>query len=315
MRELYRAIWRVTGRQQWLLLLLALLVAGIAAAPLKLQQLVINGLVEAAEPRLIVWLCVGFLAVVLVSAGLKFLLRLRISVVGERVVLLIRKRLYANLVHDTREGAEGLPTRGTLVTKLAAEAEMVGAFAGSAIAMPLVQLGTLVSVVAFILVQQPWLGLLVVAVVVPQAIIVKALQARINARVKERVMALRRASDRISEADLQALDQAVNEDFREVYETRKKIFALKLSSKLALQVISAAGIFGILLVGGLLVLDGRSDIGTVVASLTGLKRLEGPWRELIAFFRNASTVRVKYEMLVRSLMPRAVTGGDHGWKA
>jgi len=315
MRELYRAIWRVTGRQQWLLLLLALLVAGIAAAPLKLQQLVINGLVEAAEPRLIVWLCVGFLAVVLVSAGLKFLLRLRISVVGERVVLLIRKRLYANLVHDTREGAEGLPTRGTLVTKLAAEAEMVGAFAGSAIAMPLVQLGTLVSVVAFILVQQPWLGLLVVAVVVPQAIIVKALQARINARVKERVMALRRASDRISEADLQAIDQAVNEDFREVYETRKKIFALKLSSKLALQVISAAGIFGILLVGGLLVLDGRSDIGTVVASLTGLKRLEGPWRELIAFFRNASTVRVKYEMLVRSLMPRAVTGGDHGWKA
>jgi ABC-type bacteriocin/lantibiotic exporter with double-glycine peptidase domain len=107
----------------------------------------------------------------------------------------------------------------------------------------------------------------------------------------------------------------VNEDFREVYETRKKISALKLSSKLAMQVISAAGIFGILLVGGLLVLDGRSDIGTVVASLTGLKRLEGPWRELIAFFRNASTVRVKYEMLVRSLLPRAVTGGDHGWKA
>ena len=315
MRELYRAIWRVTGRQQWLLLLLALLVAGIAAAPLKLQQLVINGLVEAAEPRLIVWLCVGFLAVVLVSAGLKFLLRLRISIVGERVVLLIRKRLYANLVHDTREGAEGLPTRGTLVTKLAAEAEMVGAFAGSAIAMPLVQLGTLVSVVAFILVQQPWLGLLVVAVVVPQAIIVKALQARINVRVKERIVALRRASDRISEADLQALDEAVNEDFREVYETRKKIFVLKLSSKLGLQVISAAGIFGILLVGGLLVLDGRSDIGTVVASLSGLTRLEGPWRELIAFFRNASTVRVKYEMLVRSLMPRAVTGGDHGWKA
>lgn len=315
MRELYRAIWRVTGRQQWLLLVLALVVAGIAAAPLKLQQLVINGLVEAAEPRLIVWLCVGFLAVVLVSAGLKFLLRLRISIVGERVVLLIRKRLYANLVHDTRTGAADVPKRGTLVTKLAAEAEMVGAFAGAAIAMPLVQLGTLVSVVAFILVQQPWLGVVVVAVIVPQAIIVKALQARINARVKERVMALRRASDRISDADLQAIDQAVNEDFREVYETRKKIFVLKLSSKLALQVISAAGIFGILLVGGLLVLDGRSDIGTVVASLTGLKRLDGPWRELIAFFRNASTVRVKYEMLVRSLLPRSVTGGDHGWSA
>jgi ABC-type bacteriocin/lantibiotic exporter with double-glycine peptidase domain len=314
-RELYGVIWRVTGRQQWLLVLLALLVAGLAAAPLKLQQLVINSLVEGGEPRRIVWLCLAFLAVVLLSAGLKFLLRLRISTVGERVVLLIRKRLYANLVHDTQTRATDLPKRGTVVTKLSAEAEMVGAFAGSAIAMPLVQLGTLVSVIAFIVVQQPWLGVLVIAVVVPQAIIVKALQARINARVRERVLALRRASDLISEADLQALDQAVLEDFRAVYETRKKIFVLKLSSKLALQMISAAGIFGILLVGGLLVLDGRSDIGTVVASLTGLKRIDGPWRELIAFFRNASTVRVKYEMLVRSLMPRAAAGGDHGWNA
>jgi ABC-type bacteriocin/lantibiotic exporter with double-glycine peptidase domain len=313
LRELYRAIWRITGRQQLLLIALALLVAGLAAAPLKFQQLVINGLVEGGDAALIVWLCLGFLGVVLVSAGLKFALRLRISTVGERVVLLIRKRLYGNLVHDTRAGATDLPKRGTVVTKLAAEAEMVGAFAGAAIAMPLVQLGTLVSVVAFIIVQQPWLGLLVVAVVLPQAVIVRALQQRINERVRERVLALRRASDVISEADLRAIDQAVVEDFQKVYETRRKIFALKLSSKLALQAISALGIFGILLVGGLLVLDGRSDVGTVVASLTGLKRLDGPWRELIGFFRNASTVRVKYEMLVRSLLPRSATGGDHGW--
>jgi ABC-type bacteriocin/lantibiotic exporter with double-glycine peptidase domain len=305
LHELYRAIWRVTGRQQLLLIALAILVAALAAAPLKFQQLVINGLVEGAEPEAIVGLCLGFLGVVLLSAGLKFLLRLRVSSVGERVVLLIRKRLYANLVHDTKAGVTDLPKRGTVVTKLSAEAEMVGAFAGSAIAMPLVQLGTLASVIAFIVVQQPWLGLLVLAVVVPQAVIVKALQARINERVRERVLALRRASDVLSDADLLAIDQAVNDDFKSVYETRKRIFVLKLSSKLALQAISAVGIFGILLVGGLLVLDGRSDVGTVVASLTGLTRIDGPWRELIAFFRNASTVRVKYEMLVRSLMPRA----------
>lgn len=304
MRELYQAIWRVTGRQQLILIGLALLVAGLAAVPLKFQQLVINGLVEGGDRTAIVWLCLGFLAVVLTSAGLKFVLRLRIATVGERVVLLIRQRLYGNLVHDTAAGATDLPKRGTIVTKLAAEAEMVGAFAGAAIAMPLVQLGTLVSVVLFIMVQQPWLGLVVLAVVVPQAVIVKLLQQRINERVRERVLALRRASDVISEADLRAIDQTVMDDFEQVYRTRRRIFALKLTSKLALQAISAVGIFGILLLGGLLVLDGRSDIGTVVASLTGLARIDGPWRELIAFFRNASTVRVKYEMLVQSLMAR-----------
>ena len=53
-------------------------------------------------------------------------------------------------------------------------------------------------------------------------------------------------------------------------------------------------------------MQGRSDVGTVVASLTGLTRIEGPWRELVSFFRSASTVRVKYAMLVRSIMPQQV---------
>jgi ABC-type bacteriocin/lantibiotic exporter with double-glycine peptidase domain len=295
----------VTGRRQPLLIVMAVAVAALAAVPLKFQQLVINGLVAGGDARSLVWLCLGFLGAVLLSAGLKFVLRLGIAHLGERVVLLIRQRLYGTYLADSAAAVPDLPKRGTIVTMLAAEAELVGAFAGSAIAMPLVQVGTLLSVTAFILAQQPWLGLLVLAVVLPQALIVRALQARINARVRERVAALRRASDHISEADLQAVEAAVNADFEEVYATRKKIFVLKLSSKLALQLISAMGVFGILLLGGLLVLDGRSDVGTVVASLTGLARLEGPWRELIAFFRSASTVRVKYELLVQSLTPRA----------
>jgi hypothetical protein len=42
--------------------------------------------------------------------------------------------------------------------------------------------------------------------------------------------------------------------------------------------------------------DRESDVGTVMASLTGLARIEGPWLELVGFFRYASTVRVKYAM-------------------
>jgi hypothetical protein len=67
-----------------------------------------------------------------------------------------------------------VPKKGTLVTMLAAEAESVGSFAGSAFASPLMALGTLVSVIAFILASQPWLGMLALAVVVPQAAIVVA---------------------------------------------------------------------------------------------------------------------------------------------
>lgn len=302
--DLYRVIWRITGRQQLLLIALSVIVAALAAAPLKFQQLVINSLVYGGDIYRVAWLCAGLLGVTLLSATLKFALNFRLSVLGERIVLRLRDRLYANYVIDATTGAPDTPKRGTLVTMLAAEAESVGAFAGSAIASPLVQVGTLISVIAFILASEPWLGVLALAVVLPQAGIVLALQRRINERVRERVQALRDASDRISESDLAGVEEEVVADFQNVFETRRRLFLLKLSSKFALSAISVAGAVGILFLGGWLVLNGRTDVGTVVASLTGLTRIERPWRELVSFFRNASTVRVKYAMLVRSIMPR-----------
>jgi ABC-type bacteriocin/lantibiotic exporter with double-glycine peptidase domain len=304
MRELYRAVWRVTGRQQILLIGLSVVIAALAAAPLKFQQLIINSLVEDGDRYRLAWLCAGFLGVVLLSAGLKFALNFRLGLVGERVVLLIRERLYANSVADATGDAAEPTKRGTLVTMLTAEAEVVGAFAGAAIAAPLLQLGILVSVILFIVASQPGLGIVALGVVVPQAAIVVALQHRINRRVRARVQALRDASDRISESDLRRVEDAVIADFHDIFETRRRIFLLKLSSKFALSAINACGVVGILFLGGWLVLEGRSDVGTVVASLTGIARIEGPWRDLVSFFRNASTVRVKYEMLVRAIAPR-----------
>jgi ABC-type bacteriocin/lantibiotic exporter with double-glycine peptidase domain len=302
--DLYRAIWRVTGRQQLVLIALSIAIAALAAAPLKFQQLVINDLVERSDIHRVAWLCAGLLGVALLSALLKFVLNFRLSILGERIVLLLRERLYANRVSDGTAGAPAAPKRGTLVTMLAAEAESVGSFAGAAIASPLMQIGTLISVLAFIFTSQPWLGVLALGIVVPQAGIVVAMQGRINQRVRERVQALRDASDRISDSDLTRVEDKVVADFQSAFETRSKIFFLKLSSKFALSAISVAGAVGILFLGGWLVLNGRTDVGTVVASLTGLTRLERPWRELVSFFRSASTIRVQYAMLVQAIMPR-----------
>ena len=305
MGDLYRAVWRVSGRDQITLILLSLLVASLAAVPLKFQQLAINSLVDHGSVTRLAWLCGGFLAAVLLSAGVKFLLGLKLASVGERVVLLIRERLYENHVAQGREAAaEKTGNSGALVAMLAAEAEIVGTFAGSAISTPVVQIGTLLSVIGFIAVSQPWLGVLALAVVVPQAAIVLALQPRINRRVRERVQSLRDVSSGISSDGASVPQPEIRAGFRAIYATRRRIFALKLSSKLALTSISAAGKVGILFLGGWLVLDGRSDVGTVVASLTGLARIEGPWRDLVSFFRSASTVRVKYTMLLPAIAPR-----------
>lgn len=51
------------------------------------------------------------------------------------------------------------------------------------------------------------------------------------------------------------------------------------------------------MVGGWLALQGRSDVGTVVAATAGLARLQQPWAQLIAFYRETSAVRVKFDLL------------------
>lgn len=44
MIDLYKRIWRITGRSQVLLIALSLVVAVLAAVPLKFQKEIINGL-------------------------------------------------------------------------------------------------------------------------------------------------------------------------------------------------------------------------------------------------------------------------------
>ena len=293
----YRAIWRVTWQRQLILIALSLVVAGLAAAPLKLQEQIINHLIARGEPEVLVWLCGGYLGVVALSGGLKFALNFLTAGAGERVVRLIRGRLYTRAVH---EGDAAAVSRGTLVTMTSAEAEGVGAFAGAAVATPVLQVGTLLSVIGFIAASEPALGLIALAVIVPQVVIVVAIQARVNRAARERTLRLRDAADRLSASDLARIEKEITRDFDDVLALRLRIFRLKLSTKYLQNLISAAGTAGVLLLGGWLVLEGRTDTGTVVASLSGLARLEGPWRELVAFYRQASVMRVNYEMLINA---------------
>lgn len=314
MRAMYAAIWRVTAREQVLLIGLAAAVSVLAAAPLKLQQLVVNSLIEGGGVGLLVRLCAAFLAVVLLSAALKFALNYGMSITGERVIRMIRERLYRNQVAGIAAGDADAPGRGALLSMLSTEAEALGKFAGTAMASPLVQVGTLVSVLLFIVTAEPWLGVLALGVVLPQAVIVLAIQRRINRRVQDRVRALRDVSNRISEGGLDRIDEAILADFETIFATRRTLFVLKLSSKFAMTAISALGVAGVLFLGGLLVLQDRTDVGTVVASLSGLARIDRPWRDLIAFVRSASTVQVKYAMLAGTLArrlagPEAPAGG------
>jgi ABC-type bacteriocin/lantibiotic exporter with double-glycine peptidase domain len=61
--------------------------------------------------------------------------------------------------------------------------------------------------------------------------------------------------------------------------------------KFVVSALQSAGVFILLFVGGLMVLHGRTEIGIVVAFISGLERVLDRWRELIAFVRSTNAAK------------------------
>jgi ABC-type bacteriocin/lantibiotic exporter with double-glycine peptidase domain len=297
MFSLYAAIWRVSGRRQIMLILLSIAIAGLAAVPLSFQKDIINALTSGdLKADVLIRLCIGMMSMILLSLALKWILGFRASVLGEDIIRLLRNRIYSGSKQDKLEGFGGIPT-GTLATVISAESEDLGKFTGSAFSEPVVQVGTLISVIGYIASTQPVLGGIALTMIAPQIVLVLFTQRPVNRLVADRVQILRHSTNLISTTQAEGIVQDVLDEFDAIYETRRRIFIWKLSTKFLLSAINGAGTVAILLLGGFIVIEGRTDVGTVVAATIGLGRLQGPTAFLIAFYRQVSATRVKFELL------------------
>jgi len=61
---------------------------------------------------------------------------------------------------------------------------------------------------------------------------------------------------------------------------------------------------GILFVGGWFVMQDRIEVGTVVAFISGLTKVNDPWNDLVTFFRDMTNARVKYRLIAGVLNDR-----------
>lgn len=303
MLALYAAIWRVSGRRQIVLIVLSIAIAALAAVPLEFQKEIINHLTEIdIQTHELLLLGAGMMAAILLSLGLKWLMGFLSGILGEDVIRLARNRLIE--VARERKTENPVPA-GTLSTAVSAEAEEVGKFAGNAYSEPVVQIGTLISVIGYITSTQPGLGTIALIMIFPQIVLVYLSQLKVNDLLAERVRVLRSATNRITAEDLQDISRSVAEDFDRIYNTRRRMFIWKLSTKFLLSTINGAGQVAVLMLGGWLVLKGETDVGTVVAATMGLSRIQGPTAFLIAFYRQVSANRVKYDLLRELLGPPA----------
>ncbi len=310
MRDFYKFVWRSSASQQIVLIILAVMAALLAMAPLELQRHIINTLAGHERAERLFWLCGAYLIAALSISGLKYTLNIKSAGIGESMIRSLRNDVFNSSSlrrSDERLDETTKDKAGTFVAMIATEAEAVGKFVGDCISTPTVQAGTLLSVLGYMLYTEPLLGLVVLLIAVPQFFAVPMIQRRINTLVRERVRTVRRAGDLVVDnmqgdgASGGSLGNEIRNAFDTIYGVRLRVFKLKFGLKGLVSGLQSVGVFALLFVGGIMVLNGKTEIGIVVAFISGLDRVLDPWRELIAFVRSTSSAKVQFDLIEGTL--------------
>lgn len=189
---------------------------------------------------------------------------------------------------------------GSVVSIVTAEVEPLSAFIGGSISVPVVQAGILLSVFGYMFWAEPLMAAVSLALLCPQLWFVPLLQQKINERNRKRTEGLRSLSDRIVDDAESRASRRDQEAYASLIDRirglRLAAFRLKFTMKFLVNLLQHLGTVGVLFVGGWLVLEGRTEVGTVVAFLSGTERVGEPWRELVAFFRQLSDARMRYAL-------------------
>jgi len=306
-KDLYRYVWKVSGRHQVILSVLAVILFLLELAPLELQRRIVNGAVDGQAFEVIGLLCLLYVVVALVQGGLKLIVNVYRGSVSETASQ--RLRLETNLIAIARsEKARGPKDEGVAISIIVSEVDAVGGFVGSSISEPVLNGGILLSVFGYMIFMQPWMALVAVLLFLPQVLFIPFLQDAINRRTKKRIETLRALSvDIVKEADDRAgaREKTYRRRVGDVYQLNMQIFRRKFGMNFLMNLLYHLGIIGILSVGGWLLLHGETEVGTVVAFISGLNRMNDPWGDLVDYFRDLTNAGIKYRMIAQALDKRS----------
>jgi ABC-type bacteriocin/lantibiotic exporter with double-glycine peptidase domain len=299
-RGLFAYVWRVSAAQQVRLVLLTLLVFPLSMVPLELQRRIVNAAVEAQDFALILLFASFYLVFIVVNGSLKWVRGYYLGRVAEGVIRRLRFRIVRTL--DSDDDSE----EGAKVSMMAAEAEKVGGFVAQAVADPLLQLGVFCSVFGYMLFVEPLIALVAFAFFVPSLILTPLMQGVINRYSAQRIERVRELSRDMTHDDFDDMDEAeltahYDPLIEDVHGYRVRIVFIKHLLKVFNNALGHLGPLSVLVVGGWLVFRGETEVGTIVAFVSGYERLMNPARGLLALYRQYSQMRVQYRLIHREV--------------
>ena len=281
----------------------ALLTLPVTYAGLELPKQIINNALSAEsigtltshtnnnQINLLLILCTLYLLVLIVNGGLKFFLNYYKGKLSERLIR--RLRLY--IFHKKRRSKDS--DNSNIIPVLIQEIEPVCGFSGDSIIVPLLQGGTAITVIVFMMIQDVALGVSAIALLPIQLLIIPKFQRRINKLVHLRIGLIRNLSERL-QSNEHTDDIDHNQTiglFSRLQEIRVKLFRVKYLSKTINNFIMNLTPFFFYTIGGYLVIEGRLSIGALVASLASYKDLAPAIREMFTYYQSYQNSRVRYD--------------------
>jgi len=322
---IFKYILRYSWRQQVLLLVLTGASFPFLYGSLQLPKIIINDAIGSENFPRTIWgfefeqiqylmtLCAMFLVLIGIRFGFRYYVNVFKGQLGERMLRRLRYFLYSRVLrfplpHFRRT------SQGELIAMITSEVEPLGGFIGDAFALPAFEGGTLLTILIFMFVQDPILGVAAITLYPLQMYLIPKLQRQVNLLAKERVRTVRRLSERIGESvsgieEIRANDTAELEraEFTRwigtIYEIRYRIYRKKFFIKFLNNVIGQATPFFFFSIGGYLVITGGLTFGALVAVLAAYKDLSAPWKELLAWYQMKEDARVKYDQLIEQFRP------------
>src|SRR5580765_2889019 len=167
---IFRFILKHSLRQQILLLLLTLASFPFLYYSLSLPKTIINEAIrekaqfpheflgiEFERVPFLMMLCAGFLILVLFNGAFKYCINTFKGQLGERMLRRLRYQLYQRLLRFPLTHFQKTSS-AQIIPMITAECESIGGFIGDAFAAPAFQGGTLLTLILFMLIQDPVLG-------------------------------------------------------------------------------------------------------------------------------------------------------------
>tara|TARA_R110002110_G_scaffold804_4_gene3060 strand:+ start:963 stop:2198 length:1236 start_codon:yes stop_codon:yes gene_type:complete len=309
--SLFSSVLRHSKKQQALMIMLSLIAMPILYLTLELPKQIVNNALDSGRfPFDLLGYEIDQVAFLMILSGLyllaimlnglnKYTLNVFKGYVAERFLRRFRLLVYRQWRNDPSS-----QDQSEIVPILAQEVEPVGGFAADVLTLPILQGGTLATILLFMFIQDPVLGAAALTVLPIQLVLLPRLQRRVNVLSRSRIKEVRQLGRHLSDqlrADFEQGSQLapVGVSFRELERVRRRIYILKFFIKALNNFLTALTPFLFYSLGGYFVIDGRISLGALVAVLAAHKDFSAPLKELFRFYQTVEDTRIRYEEITK----------------